>query len=69
MRGTLILLEVAQLPKRTRVPKQLWLWWHAPQQPLLSLVWRAYVAPALLGAHLSLCQIVPQLDLATSTSP
>ncbi|WP_136625333.1 NF041680 family putative transposase [Dictyobacter kobayashii] len=48
MRGTLILVEVAQLPKQTRVPKQLWLWWHAPEQPLLPLVWRAYVARFLL---------------------
>lgn len=48
MKGTLILVEVAQLPKRTRVPKQLWLWWHAPEPPLLPLVWRAYVARFLL---------------------
>lgn len=48
MRGTLILVEVAQLPKHTRVPKQLWLWWHAPEQPLLPLIWRAYVARFML---------------------
>ncbi len=48
MRGTLILVEVAQLPKHTRVPKQLWLWWHAPELPPLSLVWRAYVARFML---------------------
>lgn len=48
MRGTLIEVSVAQLPKHTRVPKQLWLWWHAPEQPLLPLVWRAYVARFLL---------------------
>lgn len=48
MRSTFILVEVAQLPKHTRVPKQLWLWWHVSEQPLLSLVWRAYVARFLL---------------------
>lgn len=42
--GTLILVEVAQLPKHTRVPKQLWLWWHASELPNLPVVWRAYVA-------------------------
>jgi hypothetical protein len=48
MRGTLILVEVARVPKHTRVPKQLWLWWHAPELPNLPLVWRVYVARFLL---------------------
>jgi len=43
VRGTLILVEVERLPKRTRLPKQLWLWWHGPELPDLSRVWRAYV--------------------------
>lgn len=58
MRGALILVEVAQLPKQTRVPKQLWLWWHAPDQPSLPLVWRAYIARFMRSAHLPLCQTV-----------
>ena len=28
--GTLILVEVSRLPRPTRTPKQLWLWWHGP---------------------------------------
>jgi hypothetical protein len=44
MRGTLILVEVERLPKRTRLPKQLWLWWHGPELPNLSRVWRAYIS-------------------------
>ena len=44
IRGTLILVEVSRLPKRTRDPKPLWLWWHAPELPVLSRVWRAYVS-------------------------
>jgi hypothetical protein len=43
MRGTLILVEVERLAKRTRIPQQLWLWWHGPEPPQLAQVWRAYV--------------------------
>ena len=41
--GTLILVEVSRLPGRTRQPQVLWLWWHGPCQPDLTVVWRAYV--------------------------
>jgi len=34
---------VERLPKRTHLPNQLWLWWHAPELPGLSCVWRDYV--------------------------
>ena len=27
VRGTLVLVEVSRLPRPTRLPKQLWLWW------------------------------------------
>ena len=41
--GTLILVEVERLPRQTRIPKLLWLWWRGPGEPDLSVVWRAYV--------------------------
>jgi hypothetical protein len=42
---TLILVEVGGLPRPTRIPQALWLWWHAPDgQPLdLDFLWRADV--------------------------
>jgi len=48
MRGTLILIEVERLPKRTCLPKQLWLWWHDPELPDLARMWRAYIGRFLL---------------------
>jgi DDE superfamily endonuclease len=45
IRGTLILGEVSHLPRPTRLPRPLWLWWHGPEGsvPDLALLWRAYV--------------------------
>jgi hypothetical protein len=43
VRGTLVLVEVERLPRQTRIPKRLWLWWRGPGQPDLALIWRAYV--------------------------
>ena len=43
LRGTVVLVEVARLPQKTRAPQQLWLWWHGPGDPDLDLLWRAYV--------------------------
>ena len=43
VRGTVILVEVAKLPRETRRPKELWLWWHGEGEPDLDLLWRAYV--------------------------
>jgi hypothetical protein len=43
VRGTLVLVEVTRLPAKTREPQQLWLWWHGPGTPDLSVLWRAYV--------------------------
>jgi DDE superfamily endonuclease len=43
VRGTLVLVEVGRLPRATRVPKQLWLWWAGPGTPDLDVLWRAYV--------------------------
>jgi hypothetical protein len=44
MRGILILVEVSRLPKHTREPKPLWLWWHASEPPMLSYVWQASIS-------------------------
>ena len=43
VRGTVILVEVAKLPRETRKPKKLWLWWHGEGEPDLDLLWRSYV--------------------------
>lgn len=43
IRGTLVLLEVAKLPRETREPRAFWLWWQGPGQPDLAFLWRAYV--------------------------
>jgi hypothetical protein len=43
VRGTLVLVEVERLPRQTRIPKQLWLWWRGPGRPDLAVLWRAYV--------------------------
>jgi hypothetical protein len=43
VRGTLIRVEVSRLPRETRQPQVLWLWWHGPGTPDLAVVWRAYV--------------------------
>jgi len=43
VRGTLVLVQVERLPRQTRIPKRLWLWWRGPGQPDLAVIWRAYV--------------------------
>lgn len=43
VRGTVVLVEVQRLPRETREPRQLWLWWYRPGEPDLDLLWRAYV--------------------------
>jgi len=36
VRGTLVLVQVERLPRQTRIPKRLWLWWRRPGQPDLA---------------------------------
>ncbi len=45
VRGTLVFVEVGRLPRQTRKPTHLWLWWQGPEGsvPALDLLWRAYV--------------------------
>jgi hypothetical protein len=43
VRGTLVLVEVSRLPRPTREPRKLWLWWAGSGEPDLDLLWRAYV--------------------------
>ena len=38
-----MLVEVERLPRQTRIPKRLWLWWRGPGAPDLAVLWRAYV--------------------------
>lgn len=44
VRGTLIRVEVAHLPRPTKVPQPLWFWWWGPSPPDLAEVWQAYIA-------------------------
>ena len=43
VRGTLVLVEVERLPRQTRIPTLLGLWWRGPGAPDLAVLWRAYV--------------------------
>ncbi len=43
VRGTVVLVEVSRLPRPTRTPQLLWLWWAGAGMPDLDLLWRAYV--------------------------
>ncbi|MDP8901821.1 MAG: transposase [Actinomycetota bacterium] len=43
VRGTVVLVEVGKLPRETRKPKALWLWFSGGGEPDLDLLWRAYV--------------------------
>src|SRR5439155_19082290 len=43
LHGTLVLVEVERLPRQTRIPKRLWLWWRGPGEPDLAALWRAYI--------------------------
>lgn len=43
IRGTVILVQVSRLPRPTRTPNPLWLWWQGPGEPDLALLWRAYI--------------------------
>lgn len=42
VRGTVVLVEVGKLPRQTRKPKKLWLWWSGESETDLDLIWRAY---------------------------
>ena len=44
-KGTLVLVEVSRLPRKTREPQVLWLWYWGPDadEPDLDLLWRSYV--------------------------
>jgi hypothetical protein len=42
VRGTVILVEVGKLPRHTRKPKKLWLWWSGEGDADLDLLWKAY---------------------------
>lgn len=42
VKGTVVRVEVSRLPKETRKPKKLWLWWAGKGEPDLDLIWRSY---------------------------
>jgi len=42
VRGCVVLVEVGKLPRETRKPKKLWLWWSGQSETNLDLIWRTY---------------------------
>ena len=56
VRGALVLVEVQRLPRQTRPPKALWLWWAGPGEPDLGVPWRAYVRRFDLEHTLRFCE-------------
>ena len=42
VRGCVVLVEVDKLPRQTRKPKKLWLWWSGEGEADLDLFWKAY---------------------------
>ena len=56
LRGTVVLAEVDRLPRQTREPRALWLWWAGPGEPDLGLLWRAYVRRFDLEHTLRFCK-------------
>ena len=56
VRGTVILVEVSRLPRPTRKPQVLWLWWAGPGVLDLDLLWRAYVRRFDLEHTLRFCK-------------
>ena len=58
IRGTLVLVAVERLPRQTRIPKRLWLWWRGPGAPDLAVLWRASVHRFDLEPTYRFCQQV-----------
>lgn len=56
VRGTLALVEVERLPRPTRPPRTLWLWWRGPGTPDPDQLWRAYVRRFDLEHTLRFCK-------------
>jgi hypothetical protein len=62
VRGTLIRLEVERLPKLTKVPVPLWLWWWGPELPDLATIWRVYMARFAIEHTFRFNKAGPQVD-------
>jgi hypothetical protein len=56
VRGTVVLVEVERLPRQTRTPRILWLWWAGPDDPDPDVLWRAYVRRFDLEHTLRFCK-------------
>ena len=56
VRGTVILVEVSRLPRPTRKPQVLWLWWAGAGVLDLDLLWRAYIRRFDLEHTLRFCK-------------
>ena len=57
VRGTVVRVEVERLPRQTRKPRVLWLWWRGGDgAPDLDLLWRAYVRRFDLEHTLRFCK-------------
>ena len=63
VKGTVVLMEVDRLPKETRKPKKLWLWWHGEGEPDLNLLWRL-LPQVLSGARHPILEREARMDQA-----
>lgn len=69
VRGTLIRLEVEHLPRPTKVPVPLWLWWCGPEPPDLATIWRIYVARFSIEHTFRFCKQVLKWTTPKLRSP
>jgi hypothetical protein len=42
VKGMVVLVKVSRLPRETRKPKKLWMWWAGEGEPDLGLLWKSY---------------------------
>jgi Transposase DDE domain len=56
VRGALVHVEVERLPRPTRPPRALWLWWRGSGVPEPARLWRAYVRRFDLEHTLRFCK-------------
>jgi len=69
VRGTLIRLEVERLPKPTKVPVRVFLWWWGPELPDLATIWRVSVARFSIEHPFRFCKQVLKWTTPKLRSP
>ena len=57
VKGTVVLVEVSRLPRETRKPKGLWMWWVGVDEPDLDLIWKSYCRRFSLGHEIKFMKL------------